>query len=467
MENETQFQPVRARQRLHELLDQADYELIHSRDNGRPERFPTLEVIENWLVAQCQGEPYLNNYYETIRALESEYGNGLAPRARNHNGSFEILKAEAIRRDKAIKQLLNDSGIMRIDKRPGSGQATLEIHRTDPYEFLIPYIIERLSEGNNIVSIVDGEKNMRKSTSIIWLLKEISGMSFTLGGESYKIPPYDLRTCVHWDPETLMDEIEKEPPRGTSFILDDWEQSANSKSHQSTENIISSDLVQTVRDRQYSLYMTTISIKNIDAQAREGITEYLHSTGETGVFEIGRPNFNKGQVETITYFSKQDPSLRVEGIPVLAQYRSVMFPHLDKESHTLYNEAKSQAFRRIRQDQGRLLRARRLDKDSVELKARNKAEMQKLREQQILDRKEEQDLKRMGRIRRGKEIYQAKQEGLTIREIKDKFGITAQSIPALIEFYLRYRKEIDKDQGIDAPSESRSFKETKGGDKHR
>lgn len=443
MENETQFQPVRARQRLHELLDQADYELIHARDNGRPERFPTLEVIENWLVAQCQGEAYLDNYYKTIKALETEYGNGLPPRDRNHNGTFELLKAEAIKRDKALKLLLNDSGIMRIDKRPGTGQTTLEIHRTDPHDFLIPYILGKLKEGNNIVSIIDGEKNMRKSTSMIWLLKALSGLKFELGGETYKVPDYDLKTCVHWEPETLMNEIEKEPPRGTSFILDDWEQSANSKSHQSTENIITSDLVQTVRDRQYSLYMTTISINNIDAQAREAITEYLHSTGETGVFELGRPNFNKGKVESISYFTKQNPSLRVGGIPVLAQYRSVIFPYLDKESHSLYSQAKSEAFKRIRQDQGRALRARRLDKDSIELKARNKAEREKLKEQAILDKKEEQEFRRMGRIRRGKEIYEARQDGLTIREIKEKYGVTAQSIPSLIEYYLRNKNEIE------------------------
>ena len=443
MENETQFQPVRARQRLHELLDQADYELIHSRDNGRPERFPTLEVIENWLVAQCQGESYLDEYYNTIRALEVQYGNGLSPRERNHNGSFEILKSEAILRDKAIKQLLNVSGIMRIDKRPGTGQTTLEVHRTDPYEFLIPYILGKLKEGNNIIAIMDGEKNMRKSTSIIWLLKALSGMAYELDGETYKVPDYDLKTCVHWEIETLMEAIEKEPPRGTSFILDDWEQAANSKSHSSTENLISSDLVQTVRDRQYSLYMTTISINNIDSQAREGITEYLHSTGETGIFELGKPNFNnKGKLENITYNTKQDPNMRVEGIPVLVSYRSVMFPHLDKDSHTKYAEAKSQAFRRIRMDQSRLLRAKRLDKDSVELKARNKAEMERLKEQRILDKKEEEALKKIGRIRRGKEIWEARNQGLTIREIKEQFGLTAQSIPALIEYYLRYKDEL-------------------------
>ena len=49
----------------------------------------------------------------------------------------------------------------------------------------------------------------------------------------------------------------------------------------------------------------------------------------------------------------------------------------------------------------------------------------------------------MGRIRRGKEIYEARQEGLTIREIKEKYGVTAQSIPSLIEYYLRNKNEIE------------------------
>ena len=93
-------------------------------------------------------------------------------------------------------------------------------------------------------------------------------------------------------------------------------------------------------------------------------------------------------------------------------------------------------------DQSRLLRAKRLDKDSVELKARNKAEMERLKEQRILDKKEEEALKKIGRIRRGKEIWEARNQGLTIREIKEQFGLTAQSIPALIEYYLRYKDEL-------------------------
>lgn len=444
-EKDGSFQTVRARQRLHELLDQNDYEITHSRDNGRPEKFPTLEVLESWIVAQTQGTSYLRKYEKEVQSIEKNYGNGQSPRNRSHKGAYEILKAEAILRDKAFKTLLYESGIQRIDRRPGGSQETIARYNMNPYDHVIPYFLEKLSAGGNIVAIVDGKPNSRKSTSMIWLVSELGGMTYMLDGEEVKIPEYDLSVNVHFTAETLMDKIEEEPPRSTIFIPDDWgnSQGANSKRNQSVESVITSELVQTARDNQFSLLMTSTRFKNIDKQARTNIQEYFHNDGEPGVFHFGTPEFDKNDNLTPKYLTKVDPNYEVNDVPALISFRTTLYPYLEDAVYTEYRTAKREAYHQIRREQNNGLHARREKREAENLSSHTEKRKAEFEQSLLEQRIEDERLKRKGKIRKGRELQEAKLQGMKVKEIIETFGVSPNKIPEYIEFYNLHKDEIE------------------------
>ena len=452
---EGQFLPIRERQRIHVLLDQNEYELAHSRDNGRPEKFPTQEILEARFEGFLGGTVYFRKFQEAIREIEKKYGEGKHPRERNHRGGYEMLKGEAIERYREILIMGRESGIISIDRRPdGAPQRTIERYMADPREVLIPYILEKLSKGGNIISVADGEANARKSTSMIWIALELSGKTYELDGDQIEIPKFNLRKNVHFTVESLMEALGDEPPRGTSFILDDWGQEANSKRHMELENMITSELAQTVRDHQFNLFMTSPKLENIDAQARNNIWEYFSNytrdekktkNFSQGEFTFGKPVFDKQmRFEKMEYVTRENGQYKIEGVPAILELRTVVFPLLPEKLYLEYKKYKEESFTNRRFDRLELVKIKHNNKEAAVQESEYRKLKAELMVEHIRGKEEDQKIKRKAKAKRGMEIKSDREGGMKIKQIIEKYGISAKSISEYITFYETHRELVEE-----------------------
>ena len=431
-EKEPMIQTGRVRQHLYALIENADYEMSHSKDNGRPEKYLSLEILASNIVTQAKNTKALTVYEKKKTEINRKYGNGKDPREResNYRGSFEITHREAMELYETLITLAHDSGAWRIDERPGGSTMTIELFNVDLDDFVIPQLMERLGDDKNFVLIILGDQGTGKSTLAVNIALRLAGRKYVHKGQEITIPDYSIDNVIFTGEQFYekLDSID-DMPRATTLIIDDASQLANSKTHQSPLNIIVAQLVASARDKQTNLIVTTPKPKNIDKQAREMIFLIAEAIDEDsqGIFYYGKPEWdeNTGNLINREFFTAPTDDFKVDGNNAILKYKTITSPILPDELDEEYRYHKTEAFSKLRKEQAADARADRDNREAKRIEARNRKTKAMAEEQEIESKRLSIEAIKKAEIQKGKEIIAAKQRGLKTQELMQKFNLTS------------------------------------------